>query len=208
MPLQTPKLIRTTLERHVPAAAVVYALRLWEENRFYFKVTRNRATKLGDYRQLRQGRQVIHTISVNGGMNRYQFLITYVHEVAHMHVALRGRRVQPHGTEWKNTFRELMLPLLEEAVFPEPLLGVLARHMRNPKASSGADPALVRALNGEDPNQTLPLLEDLKVGEAFRFRGRVFVKGALRRTRVLVTDPRTQRKYLIPKIAEVEPVEI
>ncbi|HAD34265.1 MAG TPA: hypothetical protein DCF44_07170 [Chitinophagaceae bacterium] len=44
-------------------------------------------------------------MSVNGNLNSYHFLITLLHEIAHMLVWEQFRnRVKPHGLEWKHVF--------------------------------------------------------------------------------------------------------
>jgi SprT protein len=197
------------LEQHVPENAVHYCFDLWKENPFSFKITRKRLTKNGDYRY--EPSLDHHTITVNGTLSKYAFLITYIHEVAHQHVQLfqrKGRRrISPHGTEWKTTFQHLMLPLLNDLIFPESLLRVLCKHMLNPKASTYADARLVKALQPYDHNSEGILLQELEIGRAFVLEKRAFKKGVLRRTRVLCEDLTNGRKYLIPKIALVRPIE-
>ena len=70
------------LKAHVPDDAVHYCLELWTSIPFNFKVKNNRTTKLGDYRYDR--RNGAHSITVNMDLNEYSFLITYIHEVAHL----------------------------------------------------------------------------------------------------------------------------
>ena len=67
------------------------------------KITKPRKSKLGDFRILINGRG---QISVNENLNRYAFLITITHELAHAFVWKRYKtRVMPHGKEWKSTFK-------------------------------------------------------------------------------------------------------
>jgi SprT protein len=197
------------LEKHVPENAVHYCFDLWKEHPFSFKITRKRITKNGDYRY--EPAIEHHTITVNGTLSKYAFLITYIHEVAHQHVQLQRakgrRRVSPHGEEWKSTFQQLMLPLLNNLVFPDPLLKVLSKHMQNPKASTYADARLVKALQAYDVSAEGILLQELEIGASFLLKKRAFKKGELRRTRVLCEDLSTGRKYLIPKIALVTLLE-
>lgn len=160
-------------------------------------------SKLGDYRY-EPGRKR-HTITVNHDLNPYAFLLTYIHEVAHMDVQLKyGRKVRPHGLEWKRSFQQLMLPVLNKEVFPEKLLAVLSRHMQKPKASSASDPVLTQALRDFDqrPKDQF-LLADLPLQEVFQFRKRIFRKDSRKRSRALCTELASGRKYLIPEIAEV-----
>jgi hypothetical protein len=192
------------LPKYIPENAVHYCFDLWVEHPFHFKVNRKRQTKLGDYRYDPVRKE--HTITVNLNLNPYNFLITYLHEFAHLITTEKyGRKVSPHGQEWKNAFIETIAPVLNNLVFPNELLTILKKHMSNPKASSQSDPKLVRALRKYDKNPTdQMLLEDLDQGEEFDFKGNTFRKLETRRTRVLCFHLASGRKYLIPKIARIE----
>ena len=179
---------------------------LWHEDPFHFAVTKSRSSKLGDFRY-RPDRKM-QQITVNHDLNPYQFLITYVHEVAH-HRAFKqyGRAIKPHGFEWKNTFQKLMSPLLTDLVFPKDVLLPLKRYLVNPKASTGADIFLskeVRKYDLQGAKQEVTYLSDIKIGDHFMLRGRQFQKESLRRTRSLCLEVNTGRKYLISSNAEVE----
>ena len=190
------------LAKKVPIAALDYCVALWEEYPFHFKLTRKRVSKLGDYCYDRRAQS--HTITVNHDLNPYQFLITYVHEVAHR--AVHRRRQKPHGIYWKVKFQDLMSPLLEPAVFPEDVLEALTRHTRNPKASTAADPALARILSRYDSERSnLPTLAEVAVGGGFVFRKRAFKKLEKKRTRAVCLDISNRKKYLISELAEVKP---
>ncbi len=191
-------------QKFVPAGAVSYCYHLWLEHAFTLKVTRPRSTKLGDYRYTTEGG---HQISVNNSLNPYAFLITYLHEVAHLVTFSRyKRKVKPHGGEWKKAFQVLMAPMLEKDVFPAQLLFPLRQYLNNPKASSCTDTQLIAAIRAFDERTEGYVLGELQLGERFRLSGRIFVKGALRRTRVLCEEPATRRKYLVPAQAVVERV--
>lgn len=191
------------LEKHVPENAVHYCLDLWIATPFHFKVTRKRNTKLGDYRF--DHRDGSHSISVNYDLNPYSFLITYIHEVAHLLTkAHHGRRTQPHGKEWKSNFKELMAPLMTDLIFPIEILRPLKKHMLNPKASTYADANLLHALRQVDEHESdLVPLSTLDQGDTFEFNNSLYKKLNLRRTRVLCQHSLTSRKYLISKMALV-----
>ncbi len=195
------------LQKHVPEAAVAYCLELWKEHPFSFKVTGTRSSCLGNYKY-EAGH---HTITVNYDLNTYSFLVTYIHEVAHMHVQLGmktlRKRPQPHGNEWKEAFQAIFAPLLNEEVFPVSMLSVLSRHMQNPAASSTRDPALMKALRVFDTNTENPLfLESISDGDTFIFKSRVFQKLESRRSRALCLEVKTKKKYTIPLMAEIKKV--
>jgi len=203
----TSETVFTILQTHVPASALEYCTNLWKQSPFELKVTKSRQTKVGDFTSK-------HTknhprITLNNDLNPYLFLVTYVHEVAHLRVYLQyGTRVDPHGEQWKSTFTDLMVPLLWESVFPDEILHELRRHMINPKASSFADTVLTQAFRRFDRNTSQMELSEVPEGSIFRLQGKYFKKGKLRRTRVLCRELQSKRDYLVPADALVTDVQL
>lgn len=196
----TADILRGILEKHVPIFALDYCIEKWQEAPFNFYIKPSRNTCLGDYR-FRDG---MHTISINHDLNPYQFLITYLHEIAHRDVQLKYKgRVNPHGSEWKYHFKEIMNPILSERVFPPNLLVLVQNHMANPPSSTTRDPQLWQALKGNN----FICLKDIPEEAHFEFRGRLFKKLKIRRTRVLCEDTKNKRKYTIPLLAEIQPID-
>lgn len=185
----------TILQAHVPSAAVPYCVELWNKTPFDFKLRKSRVTKIGDF-TFRRGH--VPRITINKDLHSYLFLITYVHEVAHL-VVHQARSRSAHGTEWKNTFRQLLEPLLDEQFFPADLLRELKRHMIDPMATTFSDPTLSNVLRTyEHPSATRTLLSEIPEGSIFEIRGRWFKKGIKRRTRVLCQELKSRKKYLVP----------
>ncbi|HNP17914.1 MAG TPA: SprT-like domain-containing protein [Fulvivirga sp.] len=196
--------INKTLSKYIPLEALHYCTQLWIEQPFNLKIKKKRTTKLGDYRYLPANKT--HQISINNDLNPYSFLVTYLHEVAHLKAFVTyGRQIKPHGLEWKATFKEITLPLLNSSVFPDDVLRKLARYMKDPKASSCNDHNLMRVLKGHDKEDST-FLADLEVGQMFKLGSRTFKKENLRRTRFVCQEVSTGRKYLISKTAVVEPL--
>lgn len=197
--------LKQILTPKLPSAAVAYAVELWEKEPFSFKITATRKSKLGDFRY-RRDRQV-QTITINADLNPYQFLLTYIHEVAHLHAFVKfGVEIAPHGVEWKSTFQQLMIPLLSTAYFPIDLLIPLRKHMQAPKASSSADLFLMKEMSKYDEksiHDEITFLSDIKPGNRFLLSGREFKKGETRRTRVLCEEVISGKKYLIAQLAKV-----
>ncbi|MEX1239166.1 MAG: SprT-like domain-containing protein [Cyclobacteriaceae bacterium] len=203
-----PEQIYSILQEHVPGTAIHYCCQLWNETPFQLKITRTRQTKVGDFTSKKS---VAHPrITLNHELNLFLFLITYIHEVAHLRVHLQyGNRVDPHGEEWKRCFELLMRPMLSYDVFPEDILIELQRHMINPKASSFADTELTKILRRHDKNAgQYATLSDIPEGSIFRFQGRFFKKGKIRRTRVLCHEVKTKRHYLVPADVLVSGVQL
>lgn len=188
--------IERLLNAYLPNPAVAYCTHLWKKIPFTLRVVHGRTTKAGDF-SVRNGQC---RITVNNDLNPYLFLITLVHEVAHAAVYRRfGNRTEPHGPEWKTSFRELMQPLLTPEVFPEDLLTPLKRHLQNPPSSTFADAGLTRCLRQFDAKPDgLVLLADLPERSLFQLQSRWFMKGPARRTRYACRDIQSKKIYLVP----------
>ena len=199
--------ISNILSQHVPTPSVQYCLHLWQTNPFKFKLRKARQTKIGDF-SCKHGQTP--QITVNNDLHPYLFLITYVHEVAHLHVHKQyGHRVEAHGEEWKNIFRDLMIPVMTPEIFSEKILRGLKRHMANPKASTYSDTELTELLRSVDAKWSrATLLSDIPEGSLFGLHGKWFRKGALQRTRVLCLELKTKRKFLVPADMPVENAQL
>ncbi|MBL7865508.1 MAG: transcription elongation protein SprT [Cyclobacteriaceae bacterium] len=188
--------ILSILNKHVPPTAVPYCTTLWEEHPFELKLRTSRVTKVGDF-ICRPGQEA--RITINADSHQFLFLITYVHEVAHLRVHRQfHHKVSPHGDEWKTAFRNLCTPLLSMGVFPSELADALQHHLINPKASSFTDSRLNRVLRKLEPQMAGAFtLADIPEGSEFELRGRRFTKGKLKRTRILCREVGSRRNYLI-----------
>lgn len=172
------------------------------ELKVVFVISKPRKTKLGDFRVGHNGRA--HRITVNADLNPYAFLITTVHEFAHLGCYLKhGHRVMPHGREWKSIYTKMLLPFVEKGIFPDDLTFALKKHLAKPTASSCSCPDLnpVLALYDRDSGEEL---RSLTSGDIFAFQkvGYRYIK--LRRTRVLCERLSDGKRYLISKMARVE----
>ncbi|GHB53155.1 hypothetical protein [Persicitalea jodogahamensis] len=202
-----------TLAPYLPGEALPYCIALWERYQFELRIVRPRRTRLGDFTKKPNQRP---RITLNANLNPYNFLITYLHEVAH-HVAYSAfprKKIAPHGREWKVAFKDLLLPVLNESCFPDDVLSPLQRYATNPKASTGSDASLMLALakystTGAESGDAVPsdanktTLLHLSEGVNFVFQQREFTRGPLRRTRVLCFERVSKRRYTIPAHALV-----
>lgn len=166
-------------------------------------VTKQRLTKHGDFRFHPIKKPII---TVNNSLNPYRFLITLLHELAHFKVSRQfGNRVKPHGLEWKRAFQETLLPFLNPTIFPEPICTILAKHMKNPKASSDRDFDLVMALKKYDEQNEQQYIFEIQDGVTFSIsNGRRFVKIKKRRKRIECKEIETGRIYLFSPHAEIQ----
>ena len=190
----------------VPKEAHLQVRDLLTRDHLVVKVKQERKTKHGDYRQLSNGN---HQITVNANLNPYRFLITLIHEIAHFEAYEKfGRFIKPHGKEWKMTFQHLMLPFLRPEIFPIELLPLLAKHFKNPKASSDSDAQLALALKQFNEGEKKTYVFEIPLGQTFKlYNGRVFKKGNKRRKRFECVEVKSGRLYLFNPNAEVEIID-
>ena len=155
----------SAIESFVPKASFPKLSEYLNQWQVKIVITRKRYTKHGDFRALPNGGQ---QITINEMSNPYRFLITTLHEIAHL-IAYKnfGPKIKPHGMEWKHVFKEIMSPFLVPQIFPEELLSVLLLHFRNPKASSDTDTQLAIVLNKFDPENEKNYIFELENGSIF-----------------------------------------
>jgi hypothetical protein len=198
---------RQILNQYIPEAAIDLILNWLENSNVQLSITRSRNSKLGDYRP--PIRNKYHKISVNHDLNKYQFLLTLVHEFAHLQVWEKYKnRVKPHGIEWKTMFRDLMKPFLAKEVFPEDLLKSINTYLKNP-SSSTSNTELLSAMRKYDSDKgDYLILEDLPDEAVFRIdNGFVFRKGEKLRKRFKCLRLDNKRMYLVSPMVKVVPVE-
>lgn len=192
-----------TLSKYIPEHAEKPVFELIVANQVHLKIVNERVTRHGDYRKGISGK---HEITVNANLNKYKFLITLVHEISHL-VAFEkfGRNIKPHGDEWKYSFQLLMVPFIRPEIFPPNILPLLARHFKNPKASSDTDATLALALKQYDAQNDKNYIFEIPYGSVFRIsNGKIFKKIALRVKRYECVEINSGRIYLFNPNAEVE----
>ena len=156
----------------IPPASKNYINNLIESNNIRINLKKNRKTKHGDFSVKKNGFKLI---AINSDLNSYRFLITLIHEISHFLVYKDyGSVVKPHGIEWKNKFKKLLLPVINLDVFPKDILKFLAIYAINPKASTDADLNLSIVLNKYNSHKSIYVL-DLINGSVFKaFNGKQY----------------------------------
>ncbi|WP_282123713.1 SprT-like domain-containing protein [Algibacter mikhailovii] len=195
--------MQSSLRNYLPPSAIIQVSKLLEDDNLQVKIKKERKTRHGDYRRLPNGK---HQITINSNLNPYRFLITLVHEVAHYEsYRVYGMLIKPHGIEWKRTFQHLMLSFLNPDIFPNELLPLLAKHFKNPTASSDTDVKLSLALKQFDqPNNKIFVFE-VPFGHFFKlYNGKIYKMGNKRVKRYKCVEIKTGRLYLFNPNVEVE----
>jgi SprT protein len=207
------------LRPFLPENSPAYILNWFQSNPVQLRISKARTSKFGDYRAPLKNSPA--RISINRNLNRYDFLITLVHEMAHHEVWLesvapvpvfgfhkRKRRLRPHGKEWKNHYRTLMAPLMKESVFPAEVLQALENQFEHPRSSAKANENLVLALREYDPPDNSVFVESLPFDALFALpSGRQFRKREKLRKRYQCRCLGNGKIYLFSPVARVLPVK-
>ena len=189
------------LGKYLPDRSVLMVIELLKKNPCHLKIVNNRKTKHGDFRKYSNGD---YQITINNDLNIYRFLLTLIHEIAHLVTYKKHKNVKPHGIEWKRNFQHLMLPFVSPEFYPEDILPFLARHLINPKASTDADVHLSLALKQYDKLNNKSFVFEIPIDTKFTHNNKVFIRGDKRRTRYECVEVQTDKKYLFHQNAEVD----
>jgi hypothetical protein len=218
-PASYTRIIVPDLHSYLPENSAGYILKWFQDNPVHLRISKARSSKFGDYRA--PINHIPARISVNRNLNKFDFLITLVHEMAHHEVYTKasnsdsiftfyrrkGRRPRPHGKEWKEHYRQLMSPLLTESVFPSEILQHLVDHFKNPGSSSKSNKHLVLELQNYDAPDDSVFIESLPFDTIFILpAGRKFMKKEKLRKRYRCVCLDNGRNYLFSPVARVLPM--
>ncbi len=192
-----------TLKNYLPDKSVNQVMKWIVQKKVHLKITRKRRCKLGDYRP--PITYPNHRISINYNLNQFSFLITFVHEMAHLNVWESYKNtVAPHGIEWKTEYKKLMKVMLKKDIFPDDIKQVLGQSILNSKASTSSEIQLLRILKNYDEYSFGIHLEDIAEGLLFQTEnGAQFRKGKKRRIRYLCKNIRNKKDYLFHPLTSV-----
>ena len=195
----------TQLQQYLPPATYDAVMNFLQQYKVHLTITRERKSVLGDYRH--RTHHANHRISINSTLNKYAFLITLLHELAHLLTFERyGNKVMAHGREWKLIFGELLKEFLQQKLFPPDIERELFISLKNPAASSCAEDGLLRVLRRYDEkSSTHRLVEEIPLKGLFRCSdGRVFQNEEKLRKRFKCIEVKTGKVYLFSPVYEVE----
>ncbi len=197
------------LQDYLPEGSLVLVCGFLQHYKVHLTISRNRKTILGDYRHAIGSKN--HRISVNGNLNPYAFLITLVHEIAHLVTFIEsGNRVAPHGIEWKKIYHKLLIQFIEHSIFPDDIRKVLERSLHSLPASSCADINLMRVLRKYDEKKAgFVMVEQIEEGKLFMIEGgRIFKKEIRLRKRYQCCEIKSGKKFLFSPVYEVQPINL
>jgi hypothetical protein len=195
------------LQKFLPPDTYEAVLQYLQFYKVHLTVAVERKSILGDYRHRTHFSN--HRISVNGNLNRFSFLITLLHELAHLLTFEQfGNKVLSHGREWKLIYGKLLEQFLQNKIFPADIEKELLDSLKNPAATSCAEDGLVRVLRRYDDKKSHHrLVEEIPENGIFRCDdGRIFKRGEKMRKRFKCVEVKTGRVYLFSPVYEVEAV--
>lgn len=201
---------KAILRRYLPPSAVDTIYNYIVANGVRFHITRQRTSKLGDYR-MPQPRHNYNEISINGDLSPHLFLLVLLHEMAHLETfKAYGRTVQPHGHEWQQQYRNLLVQYFNDGHFPTeiyPQLKKYTAHIPLNRAAGNELERRMKEIDNPEDSAHITLLKDLPVGSTFRIKTRpemLFRSIEKRRTRFRCVEVKSNRPYLVNGDAEVE----
>ena len=148
-----------------------------------------------------------HLVRINNNLNKYEFLITLIHEMAHASTWKKYRRkVKPHGSEWKEEFRKMILPFINPSFFPNDILMKLSAHLLNPSATTVRDIELTKVLKKYDNKDVITVSEILD-GDEFKINnGQQFIRICKLRKNYKCQEISTQKLYRFSPLSEITPL--
>lgn len=193
------------LKKFIPAGSYDSLLHSILQYKVQLTLTRERKTVLGTY--IHPFKDKGHRITVNSNLNQYSFLVTLLHELAHLYTyeAYKGK-VSSHGAEWKSMFSQILKEYLQKDIFPKDVAVAITKSLKNPGASTCADIPLQLALKKYDPKiEGMFMVQELPSGQLFMLSdGRIFEKGDKQRTRYKCKELNTGKFYLFSRLYEVQ----
>jgi SprT protein len=202
--------LEAALKPFLPPEALELACEKLRAYPHHLVITEPRSTKLGDFTADPRGNR--HVLTVNGNLNSYAFLITLMHELAHLVTYINHRdKVKPHGVEWKGYFKQTLGPFLRRNVFPDDVAKAIASYLANPAASTCADIPLSKTLARYDKKShpDIQLLDDIPHNARFVYgrEHRVFIKGERIRTRYRCFEEATKHEYLFSPLVKIKHIK-
>ena len=194
------------LNAYLPDGAFEPVVSLINQYKVHLTVTKARKSVLGDYRHAFQGAN--HKISVNGNLNKYEFLITLLHELAHLLCYEQYRnRVDAHGKEWKSINGHLLAQFIQQGIFPDDIKKALSKTLLNPAATANGETKLLLVLRKYNEIKKVGVALVAHIAEGILFEslnGKIFKRGKKRRIRIECVEVATGQVYSFSALTEVK----
>lgn len=184
------------LNKYFPENISPLIFRIITENDFYFKVSKKRNSKFGDFKAPIEGRS---KITVNYDLDKDHFLVTFLHEYAHFKVWKKAKNLQnPHGNVWKLEFYNLLIEFHNHNGFSSEIGEKLIKtfNLRNNKITFSKNK--LSEILSKNTTSDVQFLKDLSSKDKFNdINGNTFEIIEKRRTRFLCRNIKTKKLFLI-----------
>ena len=190
----------TNLEKYLPENTLPFLKTWFGEHYIHIKITKARNSKLGDYRKMPDKS---HQITINSTLQPQLFFFVLTHELAHL-LAFEnfGNRISPHGSEWKNTFRTMLLESI--SIYSEDLKPIILKFSKAPKANFMSSPDLVKYFHIENYEDETSYIEDLETGDRFIYRKQTYIIEGKRKKNYICLNLDNGKRYIFKPLARVE----
>ena len=190
------------LQKYLPENTLPFLKSWFGDHYIHIKITKGRNSKLGDYRKLPDKS---HLITVNSTLDPQLFFFVLTHELAHLLAFEKyGRRIAPHGNEWKQTYREMLLESL--SIYSDDLKPIIIKFSHSPKANFMASPDLVRYFHMSDLPEHLCFVEDLTPHNIFIYNKQRYRMIEKLKKNYLCENLDNGKKYIFKSLAKVEKI--
>lgn len=170
------------------------------------KVTKERDSKYGDYLPSINGKP--QRITVNGNLDKFSFLITLLHELAHLKAYENfGRKIKAHGKEWKLEFIKIIDDALNNNLFPVEIAKIIKLQYVIKKDLTYESRIIIDDSINTFLNISTPIrLEDFPINSLVSLINGMRIKVVeIKRTRYLCKCLNNNKMYYIQKKIEVVP---
>ena len=190
----------TNLEKYLPENTLPFLKTWFGEHYIHIKITKARNSKLGDYRKMPDKS---HQITINSTLQPQLFFFVLTHELAHL-LAFEnfGNRISPHGSEWKNTFRTMLLESI--SIYSEDLKPIILKFSKSPKANFMSSPDLVKYFHIENYEDETSYIEDLETEDRFIYRKQTYIIEGKRKKNYICLNLDNGKRYIFKPLARVE----
>lgn len=190
----------TNLEKYLPENTLPFLKNWFGEHYIHIKITKGRNSKLGDYRKMPDKS---NQITINSTLQPQLFFFVLTHELAHL-LAFEnfGNRISPHGSEWKNTFRTMLLESI--SIYSEDLKPIILKFSKAPKANFMSSPDLVKYFHIENYEDETSYIEDLETEDRFIYRKQTYIIEGKRKKNYICLNLDNGKRYIFKPLARVE----
>lgn len=189
------------LQKYIPESGIPFLKNWFGTHKIHIHISRARNSKLGDYQRKRDGS---HKITINHDLQPEFFFFVLTHELAHL-IAFeenRGKKIAPHGQEWKSTFRHMLHESLQ--VYPEILQPHILEFSKVPKANFMASGELVKYFHQDKLGTDDYFIDALQPKDRFLYKDQLYTIKEKLKKNYLCENENNGRKYIFKAMAKVE----